>query len=58
MINLAQSRSSEHAQILAQFMKEAQQCWDIPTIIIGQVLRSQRQRRFTDAALRICQWKS
>ncbi|CAF1070027.1 unnamed protein product [Rotaria sordida] len=56
LVNLAQSPSSEHAQILAQFMKEAQQRWDIPTIT-SQVLRSQRQRRFTDAALRIGQWK-
>jgi choline-sulfatase len=57
LVNLAQSTSEEHVQILAQFMKEAQERWDISTIT-SQVLRSQRQRRFTDAALRIGQWKS
>jgi choline-sulfatase len=57
LVNLAQSTSEEHMQILAQFMKEAQERWDISTIT-SQVLRSQRQRRFTDAALRIGQWKS
>ncbi|CAF2715998.1 unnamed protein product [Rotaria sp. Silwood2] len=56
MINLAQSSSMEHAQILAQFLKEVQQRWDF-SAITAQVLRSQRQRRFTDAALRIGQWK-
>ncbi|CAF3669315.1 unnamed protein product [Adineta steineri] len=56
MNNLAQKPSPEHAQILRQFIKEAEQRWDIPSIT-AQVLRSQRQRRFTDAALRIGQWK-
>ncbi|CAF4418429.1 unnamed protein product [Adineta steineri] len=56
MNNLAKKPSAEHAQILDQFIKEAEQRWDIPSIT-AQVLRSQRQRRFTDAALRIGQWK-
>ena len=57
LVNLAQSSSKEHQQILEQFLEETRQRWDIPTIT-QQVLRSQRQRRFTDAALRIGQWKS
>lgn len=57
LINLAQSPSKEHQQILEQFLEEARQRWDIPAIT-KQVLRSQRQRRFTDGALRMGQWKS
>ena len=57
LINLAQSNSKEHSQILETFIEETRQRWDIDNII-KQVLRSQRQRIFTDAALRIGQWKS
>jgi choline-sulfatase len=56
MVNLAESSLPENAQILAKFIEEAQRRWNIPAIT-SQVLRSQRQRRFTDAALRIGQWK-
>ena len=57
MTNLAQSPSLEDAKRLDQFIEEVRQRWNMP-VVIGAVLRSQRQRRFTDAALRIGQWKS
>ena len=53
--NLAQS--SEHVEIVASFLEEVEKRWNMSTIT-AQVLRSQRQRRFTNGALRFGQWKS
>ncbi|CAF2095230.1 unnamed protein product [Rotaria magnacalcarata] len=57
LVNLAQSSSLEHVQLLARFLKEIEQRWNMSSIT-AQVLQSQRRRRFTDLALRIGQWKS